>query len=157
MGSVNEILQARPQQAASRRADRLWEYFGIWLMGGGLYCLAETVWRGWTHWTMFLAGGTLFLLIGLERGKKPWRWSLVSQAVVGGLTITAGEFLIGCVVNLWLGMRVWDYSDKPYNLLGQISLVSTVMWCGAALLVVLIYDLMHWLAFGGERPHYRFL
>lgn len=156
MDSVNKLTRTH-RWAANSRADIAWERLGMWLMGGGLYCLVETAWRGWTHWTMFLAGGTLFLLVGMERGKQPCRWSLISQSVVGGLTITVGEFVTGCIVNLWLGMQVWDYSDKPYNLLGQISLSTTALWCAVALIAVLVYDLTHWLLFGGERPHYRLL
>ena len=155
MDSVKKLVHTH--RWAYSQADIVWERLGMWLMGGGLYCLVETAWRGWTHWTMFLAGGTLFLLVGLERGKQPCRWSLVSQAVVGGLTITIGEFVTGCIVNLWLGMQVWGYSDKPYNLLGQISLSTTALWCAVALIAVLVYDLAHWLIFGGERPRYRLL
>lgn len=133
------------------------EYLGMWLMGGGIYCLLEVAWRGWTHWTMFLAGGTLFLLIGIERGKQKWNWSLIAQSVLAGMTITAGEFLAGCVVNLNLHMCVWDYSNQPYNLLGQVCLIASLGWCLVGLAAVLVYDVLAWLLFGEERPHYKLL
>ena len=138
-------------------AEKIWEYSGMWLMGGGLYCMLETFWQGFTHWTMFVAGGSLFLLIGLERGEAPCRWSLISQVVIGGLTITAGEFLIGCVLNLVLHLHVWDYSKEPYNLMGQISLFSSFIWYWLALFAILLFDTAHWLLFGGERPIYHLL
>mgnify|MGYP000845334115 CR=1 FL=1 len=139
------------------RQDTVLEHLGMWLVGGGLYCLLEVAWRGWTHWTMFLAGGTLFLLIGLECGKQQDGRSLLGRAVLAGMTITGGEFLTGCIVNLWLHMNVWDYSDQPYNLLGQISLPASLGWCAVGMLAVLLYDLLDWYLFGEERPCYHFL
>ncbi|MGN1011866.1 MAG: hypothetical protein ACI4QO_07265, partial [Clostridia bacterium] len=35
----------------------------MFLSGGGLYLLLELLWRRHTHWSMFFAGGTCFLLI----------------------------------------------------------------------------------------------
>ena len=33
--------------------------------GGCLYVVLELLWRGRSHWTMFLLGGVCFVLIGL--------------------------------------------------------------------------------------------
>ncbi|MDD3261314.1 MAG: hypothetical protein PHU79_05280 [Oscillospiraceae bacterium] len=149
------VKAALPQEKAAA-PNKMLEYLGMWLLGGGCYCLLEAAWRGWTHWTMFLAGGTLFLLIGLEHGPKDRERSLAGRGMLAGLTITAGEFLTGCVVNLWLHMGVWDYSAQPYNLLGQVSLLASLGWCAVGLLAVLFYDMLVWRLFGEERPHYKF-
>ena len=149
---------ARPAAQQPDWTDTVREYLGMWMVGGGLYCLLEVAWRGWTHWTMFVAGGTIFLAIGLERsGRRCRRWALLSQGFVAGLTITAGEFVAGCIVNLGLHMQVWDYSRQPYNLLGQVSLMASLGWCVVGLLAVVAYDLLAWLLFGEKRPHYRLL
>ncbi len=42
------------------------------------------------------------------------------KCIISGGIITAVEFAFGCIFNLWLGLNVWDYSDVPYNVLGQI-------------------------------------
>lgn len=42
--------------------------------------------------------------------------------------ITSLEFAVGCLVNLRLGWHVWDYSDIPLNLMGQICPTFSVMW-----------------------------
>ena len=44
--------------------------------------------------------------------------------------ITAVEFVTGCIVNLRLGMGVWDYSFLPFNLMGQICPQFTLIWLG---------------------------
>ena len=33
--------------------------------GGLLYVFVEMLWRGYSHWTMFIVGGLCFVLIGL--------------------------------------------------------------------------------------------
>jgi len=158
--SIMEKMETAAIQSLAvprNQSDTALEYLGMWLMGGGGYCLLEAAWRGWTHWTMFLAGGTLFLLIGVERGHQKWKMSLVSQTLLASLTITGGEFVSGCIVNLWLHMHIWDYSNQPYNLFGQISLAASLGWCAVGLLAILLYDVLAWLLFGEERPHYKLL
>lgn len=44
------------------------------------------------------------------------------QAVTGGTVITAAEFVARCVLHLWLGLDIWDYSALPFDLLGQVCL-----------------------------------
>ena len=43
------------------------------------------------------------------------------QSVIGAVIVLAVEFISGCVLNLWLGLGVWDYSNQPGNVLGQIK------------------------------------
>ena len=42
----------------------LWRYSVLWYLGGMAYTGMELLWRGWSHSSMFAAGGTCFLLIG---------------------------------------------------------------------------------------------
>ncbi|MCH4239154.1 MAG: putative ABC transporter permease [Oscillospiraceae bacterium] len=133
------------------------EYLFLFLFGGTAYCLLELHYRHWTHWSMFLAGGLVFCIIGVENQKIRWEWSLVSQALVAGLTITSMEFLFGCIFNLGLHMHVWDYSKQPYNLLGQICLIWSLLWCAVGLVAVVLDDFLRWRLFGEEKPHYRLL
>jgi uncharacterized membrane protein len=48
--------------------------------------------------------------------------------VVFSLVITAVEFAVGIVVNIFLGLNVWDYSSVPGNILGQICPAFTLLW-----------------------------
>lgn len=139
------------------RLHTLLENLFLFLFGGTVYCMMELSWRHWTHWSMFLAGGLIFCIIGMENQKIRWEWSLLSQALVAGLTITGIEFLFGCIFNLELHMRVWDYSRQPYNLLGQICLIWSLLWCAVGLVAVVLDDFLRWRLFGEEKPHYRLL
>ena len=105
-----------------RRDDRL-----IFAVGGAVYTAAELLWRGHSHWTMTLTGGACALLIHLANRRLRDR-SIILRCCAGCGIITAAEFIVGCIVNLWLGWNVWDYSGMRFNLLGQICLLYSVMW-----------------------------
>ena len=77
------------------------------------------LWRGRSHWTMFILGGVCFVLIGLLNEGIPWEMPLVLQGVMGSACIvTPLEFVTGCIVNLWLGWGVWDYSGPALQSAG---------------------------------------
>ena len=125
------------------------------LCGGGLYLLLELLWRGFSHWTMFLLGGGCFALIGLLNELLPWQMPLLLQGVIGSLGIvTPLEFVTGCVVNLGLGWQVWDYTDMPLNLLGQVCLPFALLWVPVAMAAVVLDDLLRWKFFGEKCPRY---
>ena len=106
-------------------------------LGGGLYGLCEMLFRGWTHWTMLLAGGISGLLLYWTGGMKLRRWR---RCVLGMGLITTVEFLFGCVLNLRLGLRVWDYSGHFGNLLGQICPLFSLFWLLLSLPGTLLCD-----------------
>ena len=111
-------------------------------LGGLLYILVELIWRGYSHWTMVLLGGMCFVLVGIldEVQHKP---PILLQMLQGAIIVTFLEFITGCVLNLWLGLGVWDYSNMPFNVLGQICLPFTLIWFFISYLVIKIENLMH--------------
>ena len=102
-------------------------YTVIFAAGGVLYTLMEIAWRGHSHISMALAGGLCLAGIYFTE-RRCTGLSLWLKAAIGALIITAVELIFGCVVNIALGMSVWDYSDRPFNLLGQICPLFTVIW-----------------------------
>lgn len=130
----------------------------LFLCGGLLYVLFELLWRGYSHWTMFLLGGLCFVLIGAINEFMSWETSIIFQGIIGSVcVITPLEFLTGCVVNLWLGWNVWDYSEIPLNLLGQICLPFSLLWILISMIAVVLDDWIRYFVFGEERPHYKIL
>lgn len=126
----------------------------LWLIGGLLYMGIELMWRGYSHWTMFVLGGICFVLLGRINEVIPWNMPLWQQALIGTAIITGLEFITGCIVNLWLGWNVWDYSNVPFNVLGQICLPYILLWIPISLTGIFLDDyLRHWF-FKEERPHY---
>lgn len=73
--------------------------------------------------------------------------------------VTIAEFYAGCVLNLWLGLGIWDYSALPGNLLGQICPQFWAVWCLLAAPVIVAFDwLCYWLdGAEHEKPHYKWI
>ena len=131
------------------------KYMTLLLTGGGLYVLVELIWRGRSHWTMFLLGGLCFISIGLINEIIPWDMPLWQQIIIGAGIITVLEFLTGCIVNLWLGWDVWDYSGLPGNILGQICPQFFLLWVPIALVAIVLDDWLRYWRWGEGRPHYK--
>lgn len=126
----------------------------LWLLGGILYVLVEMLWRGHSHWTMFVLGGLCFVLIGGINEVIPWCMPLWQQAVTGMLIITCMEFITGCIVNLWLGWNIWDYSRLPFNIWGQICLPYMLLWLPVSVAGIVLDDYLRYWLYKEEKPHY---
>ncbi len=104
-----------------------YKYVIITTAGGLYYYLLEILWRGHSHWTMIPIGGVCVLFLYIINDKLE-RVPFAYRCVLGSLIITAAELAAGIIVNLVLHLDVWDYSDKSFNILGQISLNSSLLW-----------------------------
>ncbi len=102
------------------------EYFFCFCVGGIVYGLIETVVRGYTHWSMVLTGGAVLVLMNLINQTKGI--NIFVKCLLGTVIITSLEYSVGMIVNVALGWDVWDYSDKPFNLFGQICPQFCAAW-----------------------------
>lgn len=125
--------------------------------GGTLYYAVELLWRGHSHWTMFILGGICFLIIGGLNELYTWDMALISQMVVSALVITLLELVTGLIVNTWLHWGVWDYSHMPYNFRGQICLLYSNMWFFLSLIGIILDDFIRWRLMKEEEPRYKIL
>ena len=139
------------------KQSKIKKYEILFFVGATIYVIIEKLYRGYSHWTMFLLGGICFIALGLINEVMPWDMPLLLQMFVGGVIITVLEFITGCVVNLWLGWNVWDYSELPFNLWGQISLFSSIVWVGLSLVAIVLDDYIRWKFFDEEKPRYRWI
>lgn len=126
-------------------------------VGGALYILIELTWRGHTHWTMFILGGICFYYIGLINEEFAWKMSLIKQMLIGAVAITALELLFGVIVNGVYNLNVWDYSNMPFNFLGQICLPYSILWFFISLPAIVLDDYLRYWLFKEEKPHYRLI
>ena len=139
------------------KKSKIKKYEFLFFVGATIYVVIEKLYRGYSHWTMFLLGGICFIPLGLINEVLPWDMPLLLQMFIGGMIITVLEFITGCIVNLWLGWNVWDYSELPFNLWGQISLFSSIVWVGLSLVGIVLDDFIRWKFFDEEKPHYRWI
>ena len=99
----------------------------LFLVGGCLYVCIELLWRRRSHWSMFFVGGACFRVIGevFARFKKS---CLLVRCLLSAVFITVIEFCSGYVLNLKMGLNVWDYADRPMNAKGQVCALYSVYW-----------------------------
>lgn len=128
----------------------------LFLIGGFAYCGIEILWRGYTHWTMGILGGFCFIIIGGLNNYIPWEMKLWKQAVIGSLVVTSCELVFGIILNLFLGLHIWDYSNISFNLLGQICLPFTVLWFFLSVICIFVDDWLRYVLFHEEKPKYYF-
>ncbi len=101
-------------------------YF-LFIVGGIGYSAIEILWRGYTHPSMGILGGFCLIaiwLINKNLNAKPiWLRAALCSAV-----ITSLEFLTGILVNVILKLNVWNYSDRLFNIMGQICPLFSLLW-----------------------------
>lgn len=132
----------------------------LWFWGGTVYYLLEVVYKTATghperiSWTMLVV--VILLTVPVERcgAELPWSCPLWLQAAACAALVTVVELVAGLILNVWLGLGVWDYSQFPGNLWGQICPQFAAVWWVICLVFIPVFDWMRWAVEGGERPHY---
>lgn len=138
------------------KAKLFYKYLFLFLVGGLAYCGIEMLWRGYTHWTMFLVGGICFLFCGSINELFDWDMPIWKQMLICSAGITVIEFVSGVIINIIFKLNVWDYSNLPFNVLGQVCLPFSILWFGLSFIAILADDWLRYWLFGEEKPHYRF-
>jgi len=124
---------------------KLSEYLFLLVTGGCIYYCFELIFRGFSHWSMFVLGGVCFLFFYLHGSLVKWEDPMWRQILRCILFVTAMEFTTGIIVNKWLELGVWDYSRLPFQLFGQICLQFTVIFSGlCAVGIILSGYIVHW-------------
>jgi uncharacterized membrane protein len=118
----------------------LLRYVIIFLSGAIIYMGLELLWRGYTHWTMGLVAGIATILIGLINEVFPKDTPLLVQAPIASLIITELEFISGEILNVYLGLNIWDYSQMPFNVDGQVCLPASILWMVIGTIAVILDD-----------------
>ncbi len=116
-------------------------YVALFLIGGAAYNILEYLWRGYSHWTMSIDGG--ICLVGIFAICTKTDLNFIYKVLASACFITVVEFISGLVINRYFKLNVWDYSDVPYNLLGQICPRYTLLWVALCVPVVAVIDLIY--------------
>lgn len=131
------------------------KYAVLFFFGGLVYYLIEILWRGYSHWTMIILGGLCFVAVGLINNILPWNMVIELQALIGAVLITSLEFVVGLIVNVNLGWDIWDYSNFPFNFLGQICLPFSLLWYMLSIIVIFTDDYIRHIFFNEKKPVYK--
>ena len=115
------------------------KYLFLFCFGGLGYGLIEIAYRGYTHWSMIITGGSAFLCLYIIN-KSFENISIYKKALAGALIITTLELTVGLIVNKTFNLGVWDYTNTPVNFLGIISLPFCICWYVISFIVLKMFN-----------------
>lgn len=132
----------------------------LWSWGGTVYFLLEVAFKTVTNepekisWTMLILA--MILTIPVERcgAQLPWETPFLIQVFACTALVTIAEFIAGCILNIWLGLGIWDYSHMWGNILGQICPQFIAVWFVLCGIFIVAFDWMRYAVDGIDKPHY---
>lgn len=131
------------------------EYLFLFWTGGSVYIEIELLYRGYTHWSMFVLAGFVFITVGLMNELLfDWHDRFVKQVTLGTIWATFCEYICGLILRYY-GVVVWDYTDMPFNIDGLICPQFMIAWFGLVIVAIVVDDLIKFCFFNGQRPHYH--
>lgn len=131
------------------------EYGFLWILGGSIYYTLERLFRGFSHWSMFVLGGICMVFFAFQGKASLWQEALWRQILRCTLFVVSSEFVTGLIVNKWLKWGIWDYSGQPFHLFGQICLSFAIIFAGLSTAGILLCGhLLYWI-FDEEKPKYN--
>lgn len=132
--------------------DRFIEKLILFNCFGSIYYALEILYDGSSHWSMYVCGG-LSGLVGDFLCQHRARISLILRAVYITIAILVFEYAAGLLFNIYLGMNIWDYSQIPLNLHGQICIRFALIWFFIFSPIILWSSgIFRYLLFGDKRP-----
>lgn len=130
------------------------KYIYIFIMMGSVYVTVEIMWRGYSFASMFILAGICGVLIGCINDAISWEMPIWLQALIGMCIGLSGEFITGYILNVRMCLNLWDYSDMPLNLMGQICVPFALAWYLLSFVAIILDDYIRYSVFGEEKPVY---
>lgn len=128
------------------------------LIFGAIYCGIEILFRGYSDLSMAIVGGISGIVIGGLNNYLPWEMPVLVQCGIGCGAITIFEGLSGVILNIWLGLNIWDYSNMWGQFFwGQCCVPFCICWFFLAGAAIFLDDWLRWLLFDEDPPHYRWI
>jgi uncharacterized membrane protein len=127
------------------------KFLAIFTAGAFAYGLIEVSARGFTHISMGLLGGAAMYLIHLMNTPNRTPVRIFLLLTVSAVFITVGELITGEIVNVRMGLNIWDYSMLPMNFDGQICLPFTMLWFSLSAVGMVFDDFLRRKLFSEKR------
>lgn len=132
-------------------------YLFLWATGGCLYYSFEILFRGFSHWSMFLLGGICMVFCTWQGETLQWSDPLWIQTARCTIFVTAMEFMTGIILNQWCGYQIWNYDDQPFQLFGQICLPFMILFSGLCCIAIILGGYLSFWLYGQKKPWFHFL
>ena len=74
------------------------KYIFLFIIGGFTYYMIEILWRGYSHWSMFILGGICFLFAGIQNEYIEWEYPLWRQILNVDIFVLISFFVFTCEI-----------------------------------------------------------
>lgn len=78
-------------------------------------------------------------------------WIQIIRALIYAISL---EFITGIIFNKWLKKNIWDYSDQPLQLWGQICVPFAIIFSGLLLIAILLGGFLSNTIYKEPKPHF---
>lgn len=138
--------------------NRLRRWVLLWFLLGEQYFVIEAVYRFFrgerVHVAMLAVGGLAAVLIGaVNQIPRFYRAPVIIQALAGTVITLGVEFCTGYLLNIRLGLSIWDYTGLTGNFMGQVCLPFAVVWFFLIPLAIWLEDRFRWLLWREGTPY----
>ncbi len=102
----------------------------LFLLCGFLYFVIEIIYRGYSHVSMFLLAGLLgVFFIDTPNNIFGFQLDYLLQVFISTFFCVLGEGITGYMVNVKMGLNVWDYSRLYGSFFyGQCNIFFVIIW-----------------------------
>lgn len=126
---------------------------------GSFYYGIEICYRGYSHISMFLLAGFCgVFLIDPVNNVLSYDVGYLIQITISTVLCTIAEGITGLIVNVWLGLGVWNYSNLPFTFFfGQCNLFFVGAWALIIGLIGIPFCDAYWyyICKDDEQPYYK--
>ena len=90
------------------------EYLFLWGIGGWIYYSLEIIFRGFSHWSMFVLGGICMMFFTYQGELVHWQDDFLRQVLRCSIFVTAMD--LSAVYDIvCLSLCCWDLSECQYS------------------------------------------
>lgn len=130
----------------------------IFYIIGVTYIFIEVLFRGYSHYSMFILAGICALFIDKLNNTYSFDMDLLLQCTMSTIYCSLLEGLFGIILNIGLNLNIWDYSNlnTPTFFHGQVSLVFSLAWFFLSFICIILCDAINYYIFDlYEQPYYK--
>lgn len=133
----------------------------LFFLCGSIYYGIELMYRGWSHSSMFILAGILGVLcIDTPNNIFGYDLDYSIQVLISTILCTFGEGITGLIVNVKMGLNVWNYNGIPFTFFwGQCNLYYACAWALIIGCFGIFFCDAYWyyICKDNEQPYYKFL
>ena len=126
---------------------------------GLLYFIIETIYKGHlTDYRMFILGGLIAFVVGIINNAFSFDTDFLLQGIIGTISITLLEAVLGYQWNIVEHLGIWDYSNMLLNgVAGQVCLEFSIFaWIPLSFMCIVLDDaIRYYIGKDSERPYYK--